>query len=221
MGIRLKDLKVVFRDRAGTQVPILDIPEFAVPKGTKICLTGGSGEGKTTLLNVLAGITMPVAGNVIHGDTDITTLSEPRRDRFRAKHIGYVFQTFNLLQGLTALENVLAAAHFAGRHGREVRARGEALIERMGLSHRFDAKPGTLSVGEQQRVAIARAVVNSPRIVLADEPTANLDEVNGDEVLELLKEVTSDQGSILLIVTHEPRVRAHFEQVVPLSEIAR
>lgn len=220
MGIRLKDVRVTYRDQAGHDLTVLDIAGFAVARGTQVCVTGDSGEGKTTLLNVLAGITMPTVGSVVHGELDITALSEATRDHFRAKNIGYVFQTFNLLQGLSALENVLAAAHFAGHHGREVKERARALLTRMGLEQRMAAKPRTLSVGEQQRVAIARAVVNAPRVVLADEPTANLDETNGDEVLELLKEVASDEGSILVLVTHEARVREHFEEVVPIAEIS-
>ena len=221
MGIRLEQIKVTFKDTEGKAVPVLDIPEFSVPKGSRVCILGGSGEGKTTLLNVLAGITTPSSGRVIHGETDITSLTEPQRDRFRAENIGYVFQTFNLLQGLSALENVMVAAAFAGHHGREARERGEGLLERMGLADRRKAKPATLSVGEQQRVAIARAVVNKPRVVLADEPTANLDESNGDQVLELLKEVTSEAESILIIVTHEQRVQEHFERVVPLKKVCR
>ena len=221
MAIVLEDLKVTYSGANGSRTTVLDIPRFQVDEGSQVCLRGGSGQGKTTLLNVIAGITMPTSGRVLHGSIDIAALKEARRDRFRAENIGYVFQTFNLLQGLSALENVLIAAAFAGHHGKPARERGEQLLERMGLTHRSHARPGELSVGEQQRVSIARAVVNRPEVVLADEPTANLDEDNSDEVLELLKEVTSEVGSILILVTHESRVQSHFEQVVRLAEISR
>lgn len=221
MGIRLNDVKVVFRGPRGDAVPVLDIPQFAVDEGHQVALVGGSGSGKTTLLNVIAGIVRPTSGEVRVGETDVATLSEAGRDVFRAKNVGYVFQTFNLLQGLTALENVLLAQSFAGVRGKAALERGRALLDRVRLSDRHGARPGTMSVGEQQRVAIARALVNRPRIVLADEPTANLDEDNGDQVLDLLQEATREEGSILLLVTHERRVQERFANVVPLAELNR
>ena len=221
MSIRLEDLKVSFAMSGSGTVDVLDIPSLDVPEGKPLCLVGGSGSGKTTLLNVVAGIVPPTSGRVLHGDVDIARLSEAARDRFRAESIGYVFQTFNLLQGLTARENVMIALAFAGTHGKPARTRSDELLERMRLTHRADARPGTMSVGEQQRVALARAVANRPRVVLADEPTANLDEENGDEVLDLLQETTSDEGSVLLLVTHETRVQARFERTLPLTEVSR
>lgn len=221
MDIRLDNLKVVFRDRSGNNVPVLDVPSLNIDAGRQVCLVGGSGSGKTTLLNTVAGIVLPTSGRVLFDDTDVAALSEAQRDHFRAEHVGYVFQTFNLLQGLTALENVSLPAHFAGHRSAETKDRARALLDRVGLSHRLDARPGTMSVGEQQRVAIARAVINAPTVVLADEPTANLDVKNGDEVLELLKEAASESNSILLLVTHEPRVQEHFDDVRPLSEVSQ
>ena len=220
MDIRLEELEVTYRDHAGQPVPILNVPSLTFEAGRQICLVGGSGSGKTTLLNTIAGIVQPTRGRVLYDDIEVSGLSEAGRDGFRARHVGYVFQTFNLLQGLTAMENVALAAHFGGTKGAEGKARARALLERVGLGHRLDARPGTLSVGEQQRVAIARAVINQPTVVLADEPTANLDVANGDEVLELLKEAASESRSILLLVTHEPRVQGHFDEVRPLAEIS-
>ncbi|MCA9320837.1 MAG: ABC transporter ATP-binding protein, partial [Planctomycetes bacterium] len=188
--------------------------------GRQLCLVGHSGCGKTSFLNVLAGIVRPTTGVVLHGDVSLFELSESQRDRFRADHVGYVFQTFNLLQGLTALENLLIAQGFAGKTGVPARERAESLLARVGLADRRHDRPATLSVGEQQRVAIARAVVNHPRVVLADEPTANLDEKNGDEVIELLKEVSSEEGNILVLVTHETRTRSRFTDVVPMAEMS-
>ena len=216
MGIRVRKLQMTF---PGTADPVLSIPALDVEKGQDVCLVGASGSGKTTLLNILAGITLPTSGSVSYGDTNICSLSEGRRDQFRAENIGYVFQTFNLLQSLTALENVLLAMRFGGLTGNEAQERATALIERVGLAHRSGARPGTLSVGEQQRVAIARALANKPRVVLADEPTANLDEVNGAEVITLLQEVTSHEQSSLVLVTHEERVRSAFHNIVVLSEV--
>ena len=221
MDVRLHNLSVVFRDRNGAAVPVLDIPSLTIAAGQQVCLVGGSGSGKTTLLNTVAGIVLPTAGQGLFDDTDVAAFSEARRDHFRAQHVGYVFQTFNLLQGLTALENVSLPAHFAGGSQAATRERARSLLERVGLSHRMDARPGTMSVGEQQRVAIARAVINQPTVVLADEPTANLDVKNGDEVLGLLKEAASEAQSILMLVTHEPRVQGYFEDVRPLQEVSR
>jgi ABC-type lipoprotein export system ATPase subunit len=218
MDIRLEQLEVGYR--GGTK-PVLRIERFDLAAGSQVCLVGGSGSGKTTLLNTVAGIVLPQAGRVLYDGQDITRLSEAARDRFRAAHVGYVFQTFNLLQGLSAVENVSLPASFAGVGHGVARERAVGLLDRVGLAHRRDARPGQMSVGEQQRVAIARAVVNRPTVVLADEPTANLDLTNGDEVLELLKEAASEASSILMLVTHEPRVQQHFERVLPLTEISR
>lgn len=221
MALRLEEVTKSFTSPSRERVTVLDIPHLEIADGRQLCLTGGSGSGKTTLLNILAGIVLPTTGSVVFDDVDIARLSETARDRFRAKHVGYVFQTFNLIQGLTALENVVLARNFAGVKGDLARKNGADLLEKVGLSHRASARPGTLSVGEQQRVAIARAVVNTPNILLADEPTANLDEANAEQVLDLLQEMCQDLGSTLLIVTHEPQVRARFSDVVPLSEICR
>ena len=220
MGIHLDKVRKSFRGRDGSDIKVLDVPELVIDDGRQLCLVGGSGSGKTTLLNLLSGIVKPTSGRIIHDGIDLASLSEAGRDRFRAERIGIVFQTFNLLQGMTALENVLIAASFAGHRGAEPRRRAEELLTRMKLGHRMHEKPGTLSVGEQQRVAIARAVINHPAVVLADEPTANLDDENGAEVLELLKEVTSEDGSILILVTHDGVVIEAFDDVVPLAEIS-
>lgn len=221
MGFKLEDVTMTYPEPGGGSRKVLDIPGLEVGDGRQVCLSGHSGSGKTTLLNILAGITLPTTGRVVYDGEDITRLSEHARDRFRARNVGFVFQTFNLLQGLNALENVQVAAGFAGRRGRAVRERAAGLLERMGLQHRAHARPAALSVGEQQRVAMARAVVNHPKVVLADEPTANLDEAGGDAVLEVLREVVSEEAGILLLVTHERRVQERFEEVLPLKELSR
>ena len=221
MAITLEKLAVTFRDAAGRDVPVLNIDHLAVSKGEHVCLVGGSGSGKTTLLNVIAGIVVPTRGKVLFGDHDLVRMSEAERDGFRARNIGYVFQSFNLIQSLTAHENISLAGTFGGLGRGEARAKADQLLKRVDLSHRRDARPGTLSVGEQQRVGIARALINTPQVVLADEPTANLDEKRADEVLALLDEVVSEAKSTLVLVTHEARVRDRFDTVVPLQEISR
>ena len=217
--IDVQSLKVEFDSPSGEKVSVLDVPELSIEDGAQVCLVGGSGSGKTTLLNVLAGITPASSGTVKVAGQDVTSLSEVQRDGFRAKNIGYVFQSFNLLQSLSALENVALAGTFAGRRAAGSRKEALELLERLGLLHRCNAMPGTLSVGEQQRVGIARALLNSPKVVLADEPTANLDDVGADKALDLLMEVVKERGATLVVVTHDSRVRERFDTVLELSSI--
>ncbi len=215
--IRADDLVVSFdRPQGGTEA--LELGTLHLAEGARACVVGGSGSGKTTLLHVLAGIVSPAKGTVRHGEVDLFTLKEAARDRFRARKIGYVFQTAHLLQGLSALENVALAASLGGMGHGAARTKAEAILKRVELGHRLDARPGTLSVGEQQRVGIARALVTEPAVVLADEPTASLDERRSGEVLDLLDEVVDEAGATLLLVTHEPRVRDRFETVLSLDE---
>lgn len=200
--------------------PVLDIPAFEVKDGERLALVGKSGSGKSTLLNAIAGIVAIRQGSLNVNGVELARLSEPERDDFRAANIGYVFQTFNLLQGLTAFENVLVAMSFAKKIP-DAKARAKALLERVGLGEKLNRKPRELSVGEQQRVAIARAIANDPRVILADEPTANLDEQNTEIVLNLLKEVASENNRILLLVTHERDVAASLPRAVELKSINR
>lgn len=220
MAISLQEVCVDLSDRKGKKRRVLDIRELDFADGSHTCLVGSSGMGKTTLLNTIAGIVVPSSGRVLYDDTDITRLSESQRDRFRSRHVGYVFQTFNLLQGLSCVENVALARALAGHGGSEADERATELLGRVGLGERLDEMSSHLSVGEQQRVAIARALVNRPSVVLADEPTANLDEDASDNVLDLLREITTEEGSILIVVTHEARVRDRFEQVLRLEDLS-
>ena len=153
------------------------------------------------------------------GDWDITLFSEAECDRFRAEQIGYVFQTFNLLPGFTALENVLLGMRFAG--GRVDRARAVQLLERVGLGHRMTHKPTQLSVGEQQRVSVARALANKPRLLLADEPTANVDAGHQQQVVDMLRDGCREENVSLIVVTHTPEVANQFERRDNLEEINR
>ena len=212
----LKDVKKSFVQPDGSELPVLDIPEFHVAAGEQMVLVGRSGCGKTTLLHVIAGISRPDSGKVRIDDWDITLFSEAECDRFRAERIGYVFQTFNLLRGFSALENVLLAMRFTGRRPDRVRARH--LLARVGLEHRVTHRPAQLSVGEQQRVAVARALANKPKLLLADEPTANVDSGHQQQVLDLLRETCGEENVALVLVTHTPEVAGQFQRVERLEE---
>jgi len=215
----LKDIKKTFRQPDGTPLPVLDIVEFRVDAGEQIALVGRSGCGKTTLLHVIAGISRPDSGKVRIDDWDITLMPEAECDRFRAERIGYVFQTFNLLAGFTALENVLLSMRFA--RGRPDRARARKLLERVGLSHRMTHRPAQLSVGEQQRVAVARALANKPQLLLADEPTANVDAGHQQQILDLIRETCHEENVALIIVTHSNDVARQLQRLERLEEFNR
>jgi putative ABC transport system ATP-binding protein len=213
MSIELVDVEKVFR---GSDVA-LRFPRIAAASGEELCIVGASGSGKTTLLHLIAGLLLPDRGRVLVDGTEISSLTETARDRFRARSVGYVFQVFHLLPAYTVLENVLLPLHFAGVPSREARARAEELLARLGLGSHLMRRPVTLSVGEQQRIAIARAVACRPRVLLADEPTASLDTARADETLTLLREVAKESAAILVVVTHDERVRASFQRVERLE----
>jgi putative ABC transport system ATP-binding protein len=217
--LQLRELKKSYVEPTGGILPVLDISTFDVAAGEQLALVGRSGSGKSTLLHVIGGIARPDQGRVIIDGVDITRLSEPACDWFRARHVGYVFQTFNLLGGFSALENVCLGMKFSG--GRTDRARAKELLDRVGLADRMSHKPNALSVGEQQRVALARALANRPRILLADEPTANVDVGNQRRIIELLRQNCESEGVALMIVTHATEVAAQFRRVVELDAINR
>lgn len=209
--LHLKDIKKSYAQPDGTRLPILDIAEFHLAAAEQMVVAGRSGCGKTTLLHVIAGISRPDSGRVRVDDWEITLFSEAECDRFRAERIGYVFQTFNLLPGFSALENVLLAMRFARRRADKPRAR--QLLERVGLGDRMTHKPAMLSVGEQQRVAVARALANKPKLLLADEPTANVDSGSQQQVLDLIRETCQEQEVALVLVTHAPEVAKQFKRI--------
>jgi putative ABC transport system ATP-binding protein len=215
--LQLRDLRKSYREADGNLLEVIRLRQFDLAAGEQVVLVGESGSGKSTLLNLIAGILLPDEGEIVVNGTNPASLSEAARDRFRAANIGYVFQSFNLLQGFTALENVLLGQMFGGGNGGSDRA--AQLLKSVGLGHRLHHKPRALSVGEQQRVAIARALVNAPPLVLADEPTGSLDSKNGAAVLELLRQVCADGKHTLLLVTHDPQVMNNFEKVVRLEDL--
>jgi ABC-type lipoprotein export system ATPase subunit len=214
--LHLRNIKKSFRQPDGSELHILDIPDFRVAEGEQVILIGQSGCGKTTLLHVIAGISRPDSGKVRVDDFDINLMSESECDRFRAERIGYVFQTFNLLSGFTALENVLLAMRFA--RGRPNKARARQLLERVGLGHRMTHRPKMLSVGEQQRVAVARALANRPKLLLADEPTANVDSGHQQQILDLIRETCAEENVAVVMVTHSNEVAGQFKRVDKLED---
>jgi putative ABC transport system ATP-binding protein len=219
MGLlEVRGLKKSFRAPDGAMAPVVDVPRLDLDPREQVALQGGSGTGKTTLLNLIAGILRADEGSIRIAGEEMTMLAESGRDRLRAREIGYVFQTFNLLQGFTALENVELAMAF-GR-GPD-RARARTLLERVGLGAKLDHRPRQLSVGQQQRVAVARALANAPKLVLADEPTGNLDARSARECLALIREVCREAGATLLLVSHDAEVLSAFERRLQLSDINR
>ena len=215
--LKLESIKKSYLQPNGEVVPILDVPRFEVAKGEQMALIGPSGCGKTTLLHIIAGITRPDQGKVFLDGIEITKFPEAGRDRIRADKLGYVFQTFNLLPGFSAIENVMLGMTFARKKFSASRAR--KLIERVGLAHREHNKPSALSVGEQQRVAVARAIANLPAVLLADEPTANIDPNNQQQIVSLIRETCRDENIALIMVTHSMEVAGQFERVDKLSDI--
>src|SRR4051812_20591083 len=215
--LQLRNIKKSYIEPDGGRLPILDIPQFDVGDAEQMVLVGKSGCGKTTLLHTIAGITRADSGEIKIDGIDIANLSEAGVDKVRAAKIGYVFQTFNLLPGFTAYENVLLGMTFA--RGRKDPARARQLLDRVGLSHRATHKPAALSVGEQQRVAVARALANRPSLLLADEPTANIDPRNQQKIVDLIRETCREEGVSLIIVTHSLDVARQFDRVDRLEEI--
>ncbi len=208
--LAVADLRKSFRSPEGERVEIVNVAAFALAAGEQVALRGESGSGKTTFLHLIAGILAADAGRVAIDGAEMTALSESRRDRLRAEKLGYIFQTFNLLQGYTVLENVVLGMSF-GPRGAD-RAHARATLQRMGLGHRLDHFPRQLSTGQQQRVAVARALANRPKLVLADEPTGNLDRRHAREALALIREVCRENNAALLLVSHDEEVLAQFDQ---------
>lgn len=217
--LHLENVKKSYVEPSGERLPILDVRELNLAAGEQVVVRGRSGCGKTTLLHSIAGLTTVDSGKIEVKATDVTRLTEARRDRFRAQHIGYVFQTFNLLPAFTALENVLLGMTFTGQRSNPARA--NELLQRVGLGHRTTHKPAALSVGEQQRVAVARALANEPVLLLADEPTANVDPGHQQQVVDLVRDACRKENVTLLLVTHAPEVSRQFERVVELEEVNR
>lgn len=196
---------------------VLDGVDASVAVGERVAVLGPSGSGKSTLLNLIGGIDRPDAGTIRVGGVDLTALPERDRTAFRREHLGFIFQFFNLLPTLTVLENLLLPLELNGASGPDETERAHALLEAVGLADRAGAYPDRLSGGEQQRVAVARAIVHRPRLVLADEPTGNLDEDTGETVVALLDELVERDGLSLVVVTHSRELAGHMDRMLRVS----
>jgi putative ABC transport system ATP-binding protein len=206
-SIDVHGLSHTYRSQAGT-VPVLDSVDLHIPAGGYAALQGPSGAGKSTFLSILGGLERPQEGTVVVGDVDLRGLSGDDLAAFRRSTVGFLFQHFGLLEPLTGLENVELACALAGASRRERRQRAGELLAAVGLARRANHRPLELSGGERQRVAMARAMANEPRLLLADEPTGNLDEESARTVIELLEELHRSRGCTLVIVTHNTSVAA-------------
>ena len=193
---------------------ILSGLNLEIKSGQSVAIVGTSGSGKSTLLGILAGLDLPTEGAVVLAGTRIDQLDEDERARVRGQHTGFVFQSFQLLPNLTALENVMLPLELAGH--KSASARAQSLLNRVGLDQRMDHYPRQLSGGEQQRVAIARAFAGNPDILFADEPTGNLDENTGEKIIDLLFEVNRENGTTLILVTHDPVLAQRCDRVLRL-----
>ena len=215
--IRLENLSKDYAEGGKTRT-VLHRCNAELEEGRFVAIRGRSGSGKSTLLNLIAGIDAPTGGDIYIDDVCVTRLSARERTLFRRDRIGFVFQFFNLIPTLTVLENVLLPAELANRNGATTRAQALALLERVGLADRLAVFPDKLSGGEQQRVAIARALLQNPRLVLADEPTGNLDAKTGDEIMQLLDEMTRRAGKTLIMVTHSHQIAARADRVLTIQD---
>jgi len=189
---------------------------FSIPQGAFVAIVGPSGSGKTTLLGLLAGLDTPTHGQVLLDGADLTAMTEDDRARLRGEKVGFVFQSFQLISTLTALENVQVPLELRGENGAGARAR--ELLQRVGLGDRLDHFPTQLSGGEQQRVAIARAFANAPRIMFADEPTGNLDSDTGARIVELLEALNRESKTTIILVTHDLNLASRTQRVIRLSD---
>lgn len=215
--VRIRGLEKRYQ-QGGRKRTILDHVDLDIHEGEFFVLLGKSGSGKSTLLNLVSGIDTPNAGKIVVRDQEITSLSERDLTLFRRDHIGIIFQFFNLIPTLTVLENITLPRELGGVELSHAAKQAQDLLEQVGLGDRGDSFPDKLSGGEQQRVAIARALAHEPTLVLADEPTGNLDEETGQRVLQLLLKLTRDAGRTLVMATHNPEIVAFADRVARIQD---
>jgi putative ABC transport system ATP-binding protein len=215
--IEIRNLSKSYR-RGGQQIPVLQGIDLDIAGREFLALMGPSGSGKSTLLNLIAGIDRADAGSIRVAGVEITTLSDAELARWRAAHIGFVFQFYNLIPVLSALENVELPLHLTGLSRRERREHAQTVLRLVGLADRADHRPGQLSGGQQQRVAIARAIVTDPTVIVADEPTGDLDRVSAAEILDLMDGLVRDYGKTVVMVTHDPRAAERARRVRHLDK---
>ncbi len=216
--IQVRDVHKDYRIEK-TSISVLRGVNLDVKKGEWIALLGASGSGKTTLLNIVGALEKPDRGEISFDEFRYSTMSREKASDFRLTKVGFIFQAYHMLPELSILENVKLPAMLNGRHGEKVTAEAGDLLEKVGLGHRVRHKPAELSGGEQQRAAIARSLINAPQLILADEPTGNLDSKTGHEILEIFKRLhDSDSGRTIIMVTHDPEVAALSDRIVHMKD---
>ena len=215
--VEIRGLSKVYR-RGGETLSVLDGLDLDVPAGDFLALMGPSGSGKSTLLNMIGGLDRPTSGSIMVEGLRIDQMSERALANWRASHVGFVFQMYNLLPVLSAERNVELPLLLAKMSGRERRERARTALALVGLSDRVKHKPGELSGGQEQRVGIARAIVTDPTLLLCDEPTGDLDRKSGDEILDLLQQLNQQQGKTIVMVTHDPHAAARARRTLHLEK---
>jgi putative ABC transport system ATP-binding protein len=215
--ISLKNVSKIYRTATGSHLAALDNINLDIPAGEFVAVIGQSGSGKTTLLNMIGGLDQPSEGSVIVDGHDITTAGDAELSQFRNKSIGFIFQSFHLQQLQTAAANVMVPMLFANASWAEARAMAETRLALVGLADKFNQRANQLSAGQCQRVAIARAIINNPTILLADEPTGNLDIHTGAEIINLLSKINAEQNTTLLIVTHDREVASQARRMITIE----
>jgi putative ABC transport system ATP-binding protein len=216
-GVAICDVSVSFGENSG-RVAALSNVTFDAPRNALTLIQGKSGSGKTTLLTILGGLRHPDRGQVLYGSVDITKLAPNASAKWRQRGVGFVFQSFRLFDTLNALDNVLIPAQVAGLQNKDVSKRAAQLLDELGLSQKMKMRPDELSGGERQRVAIARALLLQPAVILADEPTASLDSVSGDQVRELFRNMASDPDRVVIVVSHDPAWSTISDQIIHLKD---
>ncbi len=213
--IQIDDVKKIYK-MGEVEVPALNGVSFRIEKGEMVAITGPSGSGKSTLMNIIGCLDTPSSGTYILDGVDVSKLNDDQQANIRNKKIGFVFQTFNLLARTPALDQVELPMVYAGAPDRRVRAL--AALDSVGLKERVHHRPNELSGGQQQRVAIARALVNNPSIILADEPTGNLDSKSGTEIMSIFKTLNRDKGLTVVLVTHDPTIAAQAQRTIRVRD---
>lgn len=215
--IVVEDLRKVYM-LGKEKVVALNHINLSIGKGEIICIFGKSGSGKSTLLNMLAGLEKPTKGRVMIGNTNISSLSEDKLVLFRQRHIGFVFQSYNLMGVMTALENVAMPLMFKGMNGKKRNQIAKKMLEEVGLGDRVNHKPNQMSGGQQQRVGLARAFVGKPKLIFADEPTGNLDSKTTMEVMELIVKMAREHNQTIILVSHDPEIAGYADRIIYLMD---
>lgn len=217
--IKLKDIEMKYSDN-GQEILALKIKNLKLQDRKHIAFIGASGSGKTTLFNMISGMIVPTKGKVEVNDVELTSLKENERDLFRANHIGYIFQDFNLFNEFTVLQNVILPLSFAKAYSKkEMEEMAKKVLKEVGMQEKLNQKVKTLSGGEKQRVAIARSIINAPDIILADEPTGNLDFKNGQKIMELLTKLAKEKKATLIVITHNNSQLDMFDEVIDVEKL--